>query len=278
MKKTLLTAVLALSLASLSACQTAKVQSNQATAQRNGKTTERNIAEVPAEALELVFKNLAENSANMTEGTFDAKVLDLVNANKTALGITTDEKITSMSELSEQVGNRPGAFLNKFARLNLGSLNITKGQLRAAADQEFQNAEATTGVKTMAIGDLQKPMDGPISAASFQAATDAKPEDVTAIMTAAKSLESKVGHPVVGGGCANLRSPASIHNLAEVVTNTDAALSAGATQDAVDTELETELQKITNTTKDDAHERLCELANTSRCGVLKVGSKTCVAE
>ena len=275
MRKTVLTAALSISLISLSACQTARIQP----ARDTDVLPERTIAQAPAgEAIELIFKTLADQTVGADTAAvkaFDDSVIALVNSNKRALGITTEVK--TISDISAQVANRPKAFLNKFAKLDLSSLNVKPSELKAAADQQFENAEASsTGVKTLGLADISRPTAGPVTADSFKEAiaAGANPNDVTTIINAEKDLESK-GHKLVLGGCDHLRSPASVSTLATVVSETDAEVLASDTEEVVDGKYVENLGKETRD-PEGACDRARELADPNRCAVTKVLSpKVC---
>jgi hypothetical protein len=267
MTKTLVTALISISLVSLSACQTARVQSAKDT------SAERNIAQAPVEgALELVFKNLATSTGADT-AAFDRDVLNLVNTNKASFGITND--VTSMSDLDLQFGNKPKAFLNHFAKLPLSSLNITAGQLRTAAAQQIENAEATTAVSTVRVRDLTN-NSGPLTDSTFNA-PNANPADVKAILAAEQDMESTLHFPVVGKGCDKLQDPKSIANLARIVADTDAAVKSGSvhTQDEVAQAVEKGISKETGADADGACERFRELNDPNRCAVFVLPTQVC---
>jgi hypothetical protein len=267
MTKTLVTAVLSISLVSLSSCQTARVQST------NDTSAERSIAQAPVEgALELVFKNLAD-SAGADTATFDSDVLALVNAHKSNFGISSDVK--SMADLDLQFGNRPKAFLNRFARLPLASLNITADQLKTVATQQIANAEATTAVSTVRVRDLTN-NSGPLGEASFNA-PNANPADVKAILAAEQDMESTLHFQVVGKGCDKLQDPKSIANLAKIVADTVAAVKSGSvrTQDEVALAVEKGIAKETGADADGACERFRELNDPNRCAVFVLPTQVC---
>jgi hypothetical protein len=269
MTKTLVTTIISISLVSLSACQTARVQSAKST----DPSAERNIAQAPVEgALELVFKNLA-TTAGADTASFDRDVLALVNANKSSFGIKND--INSMADLDLQFGNKPKAFLNRFAKLPLSSLNISTDQLSKAATQQFQNAEATTAVSTVKVKDLTN-NSGPLSEATFTA-PNADPADVKAIVAAEQDMESTLHFQVVGKGCDKLQDPKSIANLAKIVADTDAAVKTGSihTQDEVAQAVEKGIAKETGADADGACERFRELNDPTRCAVFVLPTQVC---
>lgn len=269
MTKTLVTAVLSISLVSLSACQTARVQHAQST----DNSAERNLAEVPVEgALELVFKNLAVSTGADTT-TFDNDVLALVNAHKANFGITND--VTSMADLDLQFGNRPKAFLNRFAKLPLSSLNITTDQLSKAATQQISNAEATTAVSTVRVRDLTA-NSGPLTEASFTA-PNADQADVKTIVSAEQDMEGILHFQVVGNGCDKLQDPKSIANLAKIVTDTEAVVKAGSahTKDEVAQAFIKGIEKETGADAAGACERFNELSDPQRCKVTLLPAQVC---
>jgi hypothetical protein len=276
MTKTLLLTVLSISLISLSACQTARIQSASST----DSIPERSIAQAPVEgALEAVIKNLGTNVAADNADAFNANVLRIINSHKADLGVVSKVDVT-LETLDASVAD-PQAFLNNLAKSKLLSgLNVKKGDLQKALSQQTENLNASTHIATSmtSVSDLVKSTD-PVTADSFKAAISAGADraDATAIVADEQAIENAVHIKVAGGGCDHLQNKDAITALRKIMDETkDAAVnnSIHSPDDAV-----VVVQKgIAEQTQSDtvgAKDRFCELADPKKCAVFVLPTTVC---
>jgi hypothetical protein len=263
---------LGFSLASLTACQTAKVHSEQSASSTQAPAShfERTLASETALIMRFV-NQLAEQSAISSRDAFDTALVKLVNEKSSTLA---GRQIRSVQELESLKESEQKRLMNELThmpsvrqKLELSSAAVKRARNQALSYNDI-NAVSTSG-----ISDLRRPSIGSSTESdtalpqAFSRIVSKNPSmkaEIASMLKQNENIASKIGTPVINPeGCSSLEQAESFQNLELIVSGTDKAVESQTVHNVA--ELRDEVQKETSyvrgVSRDQAKQDICALAD-----------------